>query len=281
MRAMVVVLGLLGACSGDNSDDDGVEPIDSPPVEPPPDDTGTDTGLDIDGGSIDASFWAVTGRFVFDQDTATHVSYAYPGVGLVSMSLEFMLIDSSFLVNPVLDDSTRCLVIFEWDTPEPIAGWVTPHFAWTGLDMPDDVVVHDQCSEFFGLPGEWNGDAAGHLQDWSWGVGITELDPLVEDTLRNQLEESQWSALEPYIVGGAINSNFFTGSDLSDDGYTASGFAVGYEVDSNNEVVIGGTGSPEPLPKAYINSDPGVITGYYEVTMGPYTGGPELTNGGD
>jgi hypothetical protein len=279
MRAISVVCALCG-CTGDGGEtDDTIQPADD--VEPP-DDTGTtpeDTGPDIEGGDIDASYWAVTGRFVFDQDTTQHISYAVPEVGLVSMSLEFMLIDSSWLVTQVLDDTTRCLVTFEWDTPRPIAGWVEPHTAWTGLDMPTDATVRDQCSEFFSLNNEWEDDAAANLLDWGWAVGITELDPTVEDTVRNSISPSEWSAIEPYIVGGALFSNFFAGTDLSDDGYTASGFTLGFSVDSNFEVEVDGIGSPKPLSNAYVNSDPGVITGMYEVRMGPYTGGTLLAAG--
>src|SRR5262245_37159132 len=117
MRAALIAFALCG-CSGDgDEDDDGIVPNDDGGVQPPDDDDTPpeDTGPDIEGGDIDASYWAVIGRFVFDQDTAQHISYAVPGEGLVSMSLEFYLIDSSWLVTQVLDDSTRCTVTFSWD----------------------------------------------------------------------------------------------------------------------------------------------------------------------
>jgi hypothetical protein len=278
MRAVLVAFALCGCTGGDGDDD--IAPADTNHVEPPDEtDTTTDTGPDIEGGDIDATYWQMIGRFVFDQDTAQHISYAVPGEGLVSMSLEFSLIDSSWLVTQVLDDSTRCTVTFSWDTPRPIAGWVEPHTAWTGFDMPTDATARDLCSEFFTLGAEWERDVAANLLDWNWGIGITELDPTVEETVRNNVDPSQWSALEPYIVGGAAFGSVFAGTDLSEDGYTASGFTRGFSVDSNFEVEVDGVGSPKPLSKAYINSDPGVITGMYEVQMGPYTGGVLLAAG--
>jgi hypothetical protein len=280
MSRIVAALTVLASCSGGSSDGDIIPRDSDPTIEPPPDDTGTDTGTTIDGGSIDATFWAVTGRFVFDQESVLHTTYAVPGEGLKPLSIEFMLIDSSWLVNPVLNDTTRCLVRFEWETPTGIADWVEPHFAWTGMDMPPAATVDDQCSKFFGLPAEWNGDAASHLSDWTWGVGVGPLDELVEDTLRNVLDESQFAALEPYLVGGTLDSSFLVGSTLSEDGFTDSGIALGYAVDSNFEVEIGGTGSLVPISNAYVNQDPGVFTGYYEVQMGPYTNAVQLTLGG-
>ena len=280
MRAISVAVLLLGACSGPDDDDADISPPDDT-VDPPPDDTGTPEDTGIDGSSIVPTFWAVTARFAFDQENVEHLGYAIPGVGLAPIQFEFMLIDSSWPADPVLDDDTRCFVYFEWDSPSGIAPWVEPHGGWTGLDLPSDATVRDQCSQFFGLPADWSGDAASHLKNWTWGVGVGPMSDYVEDVLRAQLPESQWAAIEPFAVGGLLNTDLLVNSDLSEDGFVDLGFAMGFEVDSNFEIVIGGTGSKVPISKDYVNQTPGVITGYYEVTMGPFSNAVALTTGGE
>ncbi len=278
MRAIAAIL--LGACSGPNDDDEDTSRPDDT-VEPRPDDTGTTEETGIEGGSLNPTSWAVTARFAFDQPNVEHLSYAIPGVGIAPIQLEFMLIDSSWPADPVLDDDTRCLVFFEWDSSPGIAAWVEPHGGWTGFDLPSDATERDQCSEFFGLPADWSGDAASHLKNWTWGIGVGPMSDYVEDVLRAQLPDSQWAAIEDFAVGGILNTDVLVNSDISEDGFTDLGFAIGFEVDSNFEIVIGGTGSKVPISKDYINQTPGVRTGYYEVAMGPYSNAVGLTTGGD
>jgi hypothetical protein len=279
MRAIGVGAVLfLGACSG--PDDDG--PIQPPgdDVAPPPDETGTTEETGIEGGSINPTSWGVTARFAFDQANVEHISYAVPGLGLFPIQLEFMLIDSSWPADPVLDDDTRCLVIFEWDASPGIAKWVEPHGGWTGMDLPSDATVRDQCSEFFGLPSDWTGDAASHLKNWTWGVGVGPMNDYVSDVLRAQLSPSEWAGLEPFAVGGVLNSDFLVNSDISEDGYTDLGYAIAYKVDTNFEISLDGVGGKIPIGKDFINQTPGVTDGYYEVLMGPYANAVALTTGG-
>ena len=171
----------------------------------------------------------------------------------------------------------------EYDGQLPIAPWVETHAAWTGFDLPATATVRDGCRDYFGLPQALLGNVGPSVAQWSWGIGIGALDPVIGDQIRAQLEPSEWAALEPNIVGGVLISPLFagaTGATAESDGFTNSGFALGYEVDGNNEVVVGGTGSPIPLAQALIDSETGVATGYYEVVMGAWDNSAALAGPG-
>lgn len=267
-------LALVGAIGCSGGDDGTLVPKDDPTdTEDTPT---TDTGPE--GGFVDAAYFAIVARFGWDEDLERHVGFAEPGTGLQPMELEVVLMDTS-VTNGIVDETNTCSVRFRFDASLPKADWVEPHGAWTGLDLPRDAEVVDGC-RFYGLPGEFVGDAAAAIGSWSWGVGVGPLSQTVGETLQNSLPASEWAALQPYAVGGVVMSNLFAGSDLSEDGFVDAGFALGYEVDGNFEIVVGGTGNPQPIQKEFVNQPVGVATGVYEVQLGPFTPGTLLANPG-
>lgn len=265
-RGWFLVLG-LAACSGGG---DPTAPTDGGTTEtdPPPEDTGPE------GGFVDAAYFAIVARFGWDEGLARHVNFAEPGTGLQPLELEVVLMDTSVSTGG-MDETNHCSVRFLFDGPLPKADWVEPYGAWTGLDVPAGAEVRDGC-RFYGLPGEFLGDAAAAVRGWSWGVGVGPLSRTVGETLENSLPASEWAALQPYAVGGVVMSSLFAGSELSEDGFVDAGFSLGYEVDGNFEIVVGGTGNPQPIRQEFVNQPIGVATGVYEVQVGPFTPGTLL-----
>ena len=264
-------LCLMSGCSGsDPEDDDGLTPLDT---EPLPRDT-VDTGLD--GSYVDAAFFAVIGSFAYDEDNERFASYAHPDAGLLPMSLTVLLIDSSLMETGVLNEDNSCSVSLEFDGPRDNAPWVESHGGWAGVDVPSDARVRDTC-QFYGLPSAFEGDAARHVVKWSWGMGVGPLSDTTRQMLIDSLPASEWAALEPYAVGASLYSNLLTGSGLTEDGYFGDGFGIGYQVDGNFQVVLGGTGNPQPIGKEFINAPGGIATGYYETEF-LFQPGTTLTN---
>ena len=202
-----VGLGLPG-CSGDG-DDKTILPgtdTDADTDTITGDDTGSTTDTVPDGGVfIDAAAFVITARFAYDPDAQLHTGFAEPGAGLSPISLEVLLIDGDALYSGVLNDQTSCAVTIEVDASLPAAGWVKPNGAWTGFDLPDGT-LRDGCVNY-GLPGEFGGDVGSHVAKWSWGAGLGPLDEDLAEELRLGLPPSEWAALEPTAVGGALQSD--------------------------------------------------------------------------
>jgi hypothetical protein len=275
MRLVSLAL-LLAACGG--SDDD---PTDTDGTEIPEDTSAEETGTTSPDVAIDGAFFGVTGIFAFDDATDQHVPYVVAGGGPAPLSILVTLYDSSVQYSGIVDDTTTCTVSLEHDGSLPIAAWVEAHGAWAGFDLPRGATVRDGCRGVFGLPPEFAGDVGAAVAQWSWGVGVGPIDPYVEEEISGSISPSEWAALEPNLVGGVIISPLFaaaTTATTASDGFSNSGFSLGYEVDGNFEIVVGGTGEPNPLPKEVIDSETGVATGYYEVYLGPWTGTAALAN---
>jgi hypothetical protein len=261
----------LLACSGGQAEVDGtIVPL----GDDDDDSVRIETGLE--GTSVDAAFFAIVAAFAYDEENERFASYAHPDVGLVPMSLTVLLIDSSFMDTGVLDESNSCGVTLSFDGPRENAPWVEPNFGWAGVDVPADATVRDAC-RFYGVPPDFQGDVAKHVTKWTWGMGIG---PLAEDTrqiLIDSLPASEWAALEPYAVGASLNSSFLASSGLSESGFYGEGYGIGYEVDGNFQLVLGGTGNPQPIGKEFINMPGGIATGYYESQF-LFQPGSALTN---
>lgn len=268
-------LGLLAmvaaACGG--PDDDGT---DVDPTTPPDDTAPVDTAPTGDDYAVDGAFWGVTGRFAFDDERDLHVPYVEPGAGPSPIAIDVVIVDSSIQYTGILDPSTSCTVTLEYDGQLGVAStWVDAHGVWAGFDLPPNPTVKDGCRGYFGLPSEIASDVGAAVAQWTWGIGVgPALDPVIEDQLRNTLSPSEWAALEPNIVAGAIVNPIFAAAatNPSPDGFANSGFALGYEVDGNFEIEVGGTGSASPLTRETIEAaETGLATGYYEVVMGYWT----------
>lgn len=258
-----MALAVIG-CSGGDSDEDPIEP----PVEPP-DDTSAPIDTAPEGSNIDAGYFLITARFAWDPETGLHQPFAEVGEGLTPIQVTVTLIDTSFA--GALTDENSCTVTLEVAEPLPTASWVVANEAWTGFDVPATRTVRDTC-QFYGLPNEFGGDPALHVGKWQYGAGVGPLDPDVGEQIRLGLPPSEWDALEPYIIGGFLSSNLFEG------GITKKGFALGFEVDGNFEIVVDGVGNAEPIPGAAIDQEVGVARGYYEVTSALFEPGSTLTN---
>ncbi|MEQ1505370.1 MAG: hypothetical protein ABMB14_24270 [Myxococcota bacterium] len=283
-RAAFVTVGVLvgvGGCRGGDDPTDTIDPLDG--------DTDTDTDTDPpvedtapDGTYLDAAWFRVSARFAYDPDHAEHVRFAQPGEGLSPISLTVTVIDSSVGYG-IPDDSNSCTVTLEIDDGLPIAPWVATHGAWTGFDVPAGSTIRDNC-RFYGLPQEFGGDAAGQVSKWTWGIGLGPLDEETEAQLRDALSDSEWAALEPFVLGGVAFSNLFGRVLAGSDGFTNDGYGIGYAVDGNFEVVVGGTGNLEPIEAAVVHpsgttGDPtGVARGYYEVQLGAWGPATVLAN---
>lgn len=264
MRPTVWFAFFAVACGGDGGPDTIVprdtETIDRP--DPPP--TTTETG--VEGSFVDATYYSVTARFGFDPDTQQHVPYAENGEGFSPVQLAVTLIDSSAALDGVLTAENSCEVVLEVDGSMPVASWVAGQAGWVGFDVPAGATVRDRCKNY-GLPGAF-ADSSTVVSQWSWGVGIGELSELARETLEQTLPASQWSALEPYAAGAIGHGTGFT-TGYGGEAVT-SGFARAYQVDGNFEIVVGGTGDPEPIPVEQIHLETGVARAYYEVTLGPF-----------
>ncbi|MBX2796671.1 MAG: hypothetical protein KTR31_03345 [Myxococcales bacterium] len=255
------LLVLTAACSGG----------DAPPVLTPQDDitrpppvveTG-DTGEEP-GGRIDAAGAAIFGFFAYDESTQRFVNYGHPDFGLIPSSLEVVFLDSSTATDPV-DETNSCRVRLELTSPTPNADWVKEELtAWAGFDVPDDANLVDGCANY-SLPSEFGGDVGFHVAKWPWGLGLSPITDETVEALEGGLPPSEWAALQPFAVGGSLVNPLFAkgGSD-----YTEGGFVLGFEVDGNFQIVLGGTGNPEPILKELINTPDGVATAYYEANYG-------------
>lgn len=274
MHRLLVAAAVVAGCSG--NDGDGTI---SPPTTPTiPEDTSAPIDTSPAELAVDAAYFLVTARFAFDATTQQHVEFADPGTGLQPLQLAVTLMDTSIAYTGVLDATNSCEVVLEFPGPKPIASWVAANGAWIGLDVPGDATVRDGCRDYI-LPSSFAGDPAAAVSQWSWGIGVGPLDEDVEEQLRYALPASEWAALEPYIVGGALVSPLFA-STSGGDGLTTAGFSLAYEVDGNFEIEVGGTGNAIPIPKEDVQGTTTggtVATGYYEVAMGPFTPGAALT----
>jgi hypothetical protein len=262
---------LVGCSGGDKGDDGGstIVPIDD---TTDPDDTGVTTDTATGGGVfIDATYFAVVGRFGFDPDVQMQVEYAEPGEGFSPLQVAVVLIDSSIATSGVLDASNSCEVQMDVPGPVAVAPWAASIGAYAAFDVPSDADVRDRCKDY-GLPSAFEGDARAQVKKWSWGVGVRELPDIVRDTLAQQLPPSEWATLENYIVGGIAATDAFVGpygGTASDQGYT-----IGNEVDGNFEIVVGGTGDTVPIPAEDVLLETGGLArGYYEVWVGPFGSG--------
>jgi hypothetical protein len=258
---ITILAGALG-CTGKDP-----EPTLLDTLGPPDPTDGIETGFE--GGYIDASFFAVIGRFAYDPELQRHVPFAKPGEGIGPMEVSVLIMDGSVAQNGVNEDNS-CEVTLQVGSPQPDAPWVAGSEAWTGFDVPAGSPVDDRC-RFYGLPGEFQGDAGSHVSKWGWGVGLSALTLLVEEELRNTMEASEWGALEPYILGGMGFSDIFIGSTAaSEAGVTSHGYASAFEVDGNFQIAVSGTGNPIPVPSEGIDQEVGVARAYYEVQLGPF-----------
>jgi hypothetical protein len=270
MRAlgMTILAGVLG-CSGKDP-----EPSIQDTLDPPDPTLPVETGFE--GGYIDAAYFSVIGRFAYDPELQRSVPFAKPGQGIGPMEVAVLLMDSTVSQSGP-NEQNSCEVILEIDAPQADAPWVAGAGAWTGFDVPAGFTVNDRC-RFYGLPGEFQGDAGSHISKWDWGVGLGALTLVMEEQLRNVMEPSEWGALEPYILGGLGFSPIFLGSTVaSEAGVTSTGYATAFEVDGNFQIATSGTGNPIPLPSEGIDQEVGVARAYYEVQLGPFGPGSILT----
>lgn len=280
MRLVPLAVLFVACGGGSGGDTDGPDITDD--TDPPID----HTGEDIERYSVDGAFWTVTARFAYDDANDRHVSYVEPNGGPTPISLAFTIIDSEVAQSGVLDETTSCTVTLESDGPLPMAPWVelNGELLWTGFDLPANPTVHDGCKHYYGLPSEIRDNVGPSIAQWSWGVGVGVLTDDLAQLLEAQLAPSEWAALKDYVIGGALVSPLFADAtaDTGDagDGVSFAAYALGYEVDGNFEVVVGGTGTPNPLSYAVVGAaETGVATGYYEVSSAIYTnaavlGGP-------
>jgi hypothetical protein len=258
---LTILAGALG-CSGKSA-----EPPIQDTLEPPSNDTIVETGFE--GGYIDAAYFTVIGRFAYDPELQRHVPFAKPGGGIGPMEVAILIMDTSVAQNGINEDNS-CEVILEVGDPQPEAPWVAASGSWTGFDVPAGSPVDDRC-RFYGLPGDFQGDAGKHVSKWSWGVGLAELTLVMEEQLRLSMAPSEWGALENYILGGRGVSSVFSGSTVvTGYGVSSTGYATAFQVDGNFQIAQSGTGNPIPVPSEGIDQEIGVARAYYEVQLGPF-----------
>lgn len=266
----------VGGCGGHKDggivpagdDDDGFEDT-APPVE--------DTAPD--GTYLDAAFYGIVARFAWDPALGVHVPFAEPGGVPNPIELSVLIIDSDAYSTGVIDETTSCSVTFEADAPLPVASWVAGAGAWIGFEVPPTATIRDTC-QFYGMPSEFQGDAAGHVAKWTWGIGIGPLDTYVEQQLSYSLPASQWDAIKDDIVGGYATSSSFATATFAEASVSSFGFGIGYAIDGNFEIDVGGTGNLQPLTAEEVHVDgvDGVARAYYEVQAGPFPMATSLTN---
>lgn len=257
-------LALAGCTSGGSTETDRPGTAPTEHTGTPPEDTGPD------GAYLDAAAFTVVARFGWDAATARHRQVADHDQGWRPMELDVVLLDSTALAAGA-DPSNSCAVRFTFTDPQPVAAWGSAHGDWTALDVPPDATVVDGC-RFYGLPPVFEGDVAGKVSRFSWGVGLAPLEDEVEYALLYALGSSQWAALEPWAVGGVVRSDALD----ADDGYSPSGYALGFELTDNFEVREDAAGSPVPLPREQVFDGAALATGYYEVSLGTYAPGDAL-----
>jgi hypothetical protein len=120
---------------------------------------------------------------------------------------------------------------------------------------------------------------AAHVRNWSWGLGVAPLARKVEDGLRNSLAASEWDALEPYIVGGAISGSIFGTDEGGAPNYLNVGFSLAYEVDVSFVLAENALGDPIPVGSELVWDGTTVGTGYYEIQVGFFDQPSLLTMG--
>jgi hypothetical protein len=255
---MLALLPLF-ACS---PDDPARPPTDDDPVDHTggaPDDTAPERR------SLDAIYWGLSARFAVDGSTGRAVSFGDRDTGRQPIGFTVTLLSADALTLGITED-TSCTATFEADGPLEPAAWATDNGGWTGFEFPTDGTVRDSC-RFYGLPAEFVGELAPHVQQWSWGMALGPLSETVEDALRAQLPASEWDALDPYVVGAAAWSDLFA-QGTGATGYMDAGYGLGFEVDASFVLAESGIGDPLPLPSELVWSGKAVGTGYYEVQVG-------------
>ena len=268
-RWAVTLCGGMGALGC--TDKESPPPLDTidPPETTPPIETA------LEGGYVDAAYFLVMARFAYDPDLGMHVGFAEPGEGLSPMQLSVLFLDSPVATNGVTPDNS-CEVTLEIEAPQGQAPWVEAAGAFTGFDVPGDSRVRDRCRGYR-LPGDFQGEVGSHVAKWRWGIGVGELDEVVEEQLRQTLPASEWATLEDYILGAVGSSNLFASGGVgTPEGLTTQGYGTAFEVDGNFEISVSGTGNPLPIPAANIDQEVGVARAFYEVQLGPFEPGTFL-----
>lgn len=248
-----------GPPPGDDDDDDDTAAV--------PDDSAPE------GGTLEVAFWAVSVAFAVDGATQSAVTAGDREGGLRPVSLTVTLLTFDALYQGQTDDNA-CSATFEIAAPVAPAAWSADVGAWIGFDLPVGGEVQDRC-RFYALPPQYAGALAPHVQSWSWGAGLATLDPDTEATLRAQLPASEWDAIAPYVVGGGVRSDVFSGG--ADPIWLGGGIALGYQVDGNFVLAENALGDPLPIASGDVWTGAAVGTGYYEVQVGLFDAPDALT----
>ncbi len=262
LTSAVLILSMIG-CGSDSEPEVNAPPPGTIPDLTDPTEKTTEEPTPCEG-NMSPDFFALRAFFGYDEKNERFSNYALPEVGLVPITYAVTYIDSVEL--------RSCDIIWQVDTRQPNAAWVEEQSAWAGMDLPDDAVVFDGCEGCDFPPIFTDGEppetgVVYHTTKWDWGFGVGPLNETVQKQTQASMSPAEWSALEPFLVGGAIFTNLFEGSELSKDGYTDFARAIGYEVDGNFQLDLDGAGNTKPIDKDLVNAPGGIATGYYEVEL--------------
>jgi hypothetical protein len=233
----------LAACAGDK--DEATADETTPTGDD--DDTIIDTGTESTSTelAIDAAFLLVTSTFGYDPATGMASGYEDPSYGPVPLIVSVLLIDSSFEQTGQITEENACAIALVTEDPQPMASFVADAGVWWGFAMPADAEIVNGCEDFE-LPADFEGDPAGFVAKWSWGVGVSEVDPANLAELEAQLPPTDFAQIEPFLIGTGAWSTAFEGV-VNPEGYL-QGAGVAYEADDDFALVPDANGQAVTIP---------------------------------
>lgn len=226
-------------------------------------DTEDDSVTDTDSETEDTDSETDTDDPAAFQPTHIGVRYANTGIDADGLAVPFTVDDVTtdpWIGVQIWDDAAvsaegfteaNSCIVYLSATSIPVTSWSADTGVHWGFILPAGSVVQDDCSEL-DFPAAWGGDVGAVIDQWSWGVGISDMTDQMQATLD---ADSTWD-LDAQATGGGWYSNLLSEIGAVESGYLDGGYTLAYAADDTMTVDMS-----TPLLTAEANAqEPGLYT---------------------